>query len=55
MELQQKLDRFEAVFGPEALSSSSPEIQRLSEQLEKKETELKRVRLELKASLEVSV
>jgi hypothetical protein len=53
MELQQRLHRFEAIYGTDAISSASPELQQLSEQLQKKEEELRRVRLELKASLEV--
>lgn len=52
-ELQQRLDKLEAIYGSEALASSSPDFQQLSQQLRKKEEEIRRLRLELKASLEV--
>jgi hypothetical protein len=52
-ELQQRLDKLEAIFSPEALASPSPDLQQLSQQLRKKEEEVRCLRLELKASLEV--
>lgn len=52
-ELQQRLDRFETIYGAEAIKSASLEVQQLCEQLQRKEEELRRVQLELKASLEV--
>jgi hypothetical protein len=52
-ELQQRLDKLEAIYGLEALTSSSPDFQQLSQQLGEKEEEIRCLRLELKASLEV--
>ncbi|KAG8803279.1 hypothetical protein FRC16_006286 [Serendipita sp. 398] len=52
MKLQARLDKLEAIYGAAALAGSTPEIQQLSEQLQLKEEELQKLRMELKASLE---
>lgn len=50
--LRTRLEKFEALYGPDAIASSSVDLQQLSEQLRCKEEELRKLRLELKASLE---
>ena len=51
--LRARLDKFEAVYGPDAVASSSVDLQQLNEQLQRKEDEIRKLRLELQASLEV--
>jgi E3 ubiquitin-protein ligase BRE1 len=52
-ELQERLDKMEAIYGSAAIASFSPDVRQLGEQLQQKEEELRRAKLELKASLEV--
>ncbi|PVG02505.1 hypothetical protein CPB86DRAFT_697268 [Serendipita vermifera] len=51
-EMQQRLEKLEAVYGEAAISSGSADLKLLSDQLAKKEDELRSTRLELKASME---
>lgn len=53
LELQSRLDKFESVYGTSALGSSGANVQQLAAELQAKEEELRRTRLELKASVEV--
>jgi hypothetical protein len=53
-EMQQRLEKLSAIYGESAISSGSADLKVLSEQLTKKEEELRSTRLELKASMEVA-